>query len=104
MENIKINVNIDKQLEPDMANVTVSDAIAKAIYRAEELEYTIQDAVNHVDDYISENEFVLTDEEWEQVDYNYLAEKFLDNHDCNIADNDQWEYIVENHIKKILHI
>ena len=67
------------------------------IYQAHRLESAIEDAKNHLRDYIED------DDEYEAVVNSGLpeviAERFLDNHDCNAAENDQYESIIEDLLK-----
>ena len=68
------------------------------IYQAHRMESAIEDAKNHLQDYIED------DDEYETVVNSGLpeaiAERFLDNYDCNVAENDQYESIIEDLLKK----
>ena len=67
------------------------------IYQAHRMESAIEDAKNHLQDYIED------DDEYETVVNSGLpeaiAERFLDNYDCNVAENDQYESIIEDLLK-----
>jgi hypothetical protein len=67
------------------------------IYQAHRMESAIEDAKDHLYDYIE------NDDEYETVVNSGLpeviAERFLDNHDCNVAENDQYESIIEDLLK-----
>ena len=67
------------------------------IYQAHRMESAIEDAKNHLYDYIE------NDDEYETVVNSGLpeviAERFLDSHDCNVAENDQYESIIEDLLK-----
>ena len=67
------------------------------IYQAHRLESAIEDAENHLRDYLED------DDEYEIAVNSGLpeviAERFLDNHDCNAAENDQYESIIEDLLK-----
>lgn len=67
------------------------------IYQAHRLESAIEDAKNHLRDYLED------DDEYEIAVNSGLpeviAERFLDNHDCNAAENDQYESIIEDLLK-----
>lgn len=72
------------------------------------LEFVIEDAKRHVkeiiDAYDSDVDHAvnyvvplalktITDD-----DYRYLAETFVEDHDCNVADNDQWDDIIDDFV------
>ena len=67
------------------------------IYQAHRMESAVEDAKNHLRDYIED------DDKYETVVNSGLpeviAERFLDNHDCNVAENDQYESIIEDLLK-----
>lgn len=67
------------------------------IYQVHRMESAIEDAKNHLHDYIE------NDDEYEVIVNNGLpeviAERYLDNHDCNVAENDQYESIIEDLLK-----
>lgn len=65
-----------------------SGDVFEDIYREKELSYACEDAVR-----IAADEDIEIDE----GDEEYLAKQFLDNHDCNVADNDQWISILKNY-------
>lgn len=58
------------------------------IYRANHIE----DAKRQVDDYYDSDEEAIS--KFTEEDYNAMAAEFEENHDCNIADNDQWQEII----------
>lgn len=71
------------------------------IFREIEMEYLIEDARNHTENaYDPSNPMSLCCECMTDEDFAALAEIFQDNHDCNIADNQQWEAIIENYINQ----
>ena len=61
-------------------------------FRIQERKYHIEDAIAHCRE--KHPEVGFSDEE-----YNLLAEKFEDKHDCNIADNDLWDVIINDYMK-----
>lgn len=84
------------------------------IYNEVDLQFNMQDARNHAKDimeqynwsddwcdYDNESLMVifclncLTDD-----DFKYLADEFRINHDCNVADNEQWEDLVRDYISR----
>lgn len=69
------------------------------IYREVLHEYHVMDAIMHVALYLENNEDVDPLVKKMDFDFDYLAEMFEENHDCNIADNDQWQNIIEEYIR-----
>lgn len=68
----------------------------EAIYRKKEIAYTMEDARRQVMEYLDlEDEGSLPD-----IDYEYLAQEFLDNRDCNRPDNDAWQAIIRDCFEK----
>ena len=67
------------------------------IYQGHRFESAVEDAKNHLQDYIED------EDEYETVVNSGLpeviAERFLDNYDCNVAENDQYESIIEDLLK-----
>lgn len=61
---------------------------AEEVYRKIQLEYACEDAITHAND---------EDIELDDGDEKYLAKRFLDKHDCDIADNDQWYGILKDY-------
>lgn len=54
------------------------------------LESLISDSVSDPDDYVDD------------FDYDYLADVFADEKDCNVADNDVWQTIIADYVKNDL--
>lgn len=73
------------------------------LYEGQNLAYALEDAKNHLWDFFS-NEVCLKDDECdkrvEQAVKDGMVEKialrFLASHDCNIAENDQYESIIRD--------
>lgn len=73
------------------------------LYRGQKFDSAVEDAKAHLRDFFS-NEVCLTDEECdkrvakavENGTVDVIAERFLDNHDCNIAENDQYYGIIQD--------
>ena len=66
-------------------------------YKNDAKNYT-EDLIERCNKYPANNEYIeklknLTDE-----DFNTIATRFADNHDCNIPDNDQWENLIWRYI------
>lgn len=66
----------------------LSSVEAEEVYRNIQLEYACEDAIKHAND---------EDIELDDGDEKVLAKKFLDKHDCDIADNDQWYGILKDY-------
>lgn len=64
---------------------------AEEVYRNKQLEYACEDAITHASD---------EDIELDDGDEKVLAKRFLDKHDCDIADNDQWYGILKDYEKE----
>lgn len=64
------------------------EAFFEDIYRKKELVYACEDAIQHAAD----EEIDLDD-----GDEEFLAKRFLEDYDCNVAENDQWFKILEDY-------
>ena len=68
------------------------------IYQDHSLESAIEDAKSHLQDYIEPEDI------YESVVHSgipeIIAERFLDSYDCNVAENDQFESIIEQVLKE----
>ena len=107
---------IDEAFNPttSMYDITLTAEEVDRAYREGEMYYAKTDAEQHVmnviediDDSVSVN--TETWKQWLYPDieieagrydnfYSVMAHKFLDNHDCNVADNALWDNIVPNHL------
>lgn len=83
----------------------LTDEQIEAAYRYKEMLYNIDDAESQMRDYLEEH---YSDSETEKImntlessDYEILAERFMDNHDCNVADNEIWRNLVSGYIEEI---
>lgn len=78
------------------------------IYREQELSYRSEDAINHLCDYFgvkSENasDSVLVENDellFTKKDIKDLTEQFLNDYDCNRAENDQWETLICSYVEE----
>lgn len=92
-------INLINNLPPDTV---------ETIYRYKVREYRIEDAKAQCDDFIRKNKLDCKAEftGFTDNDYACLADEFLRHHDCNIAENDMWDsvidYYVESHYPNIL--
>lgn len=82
----------------------LTDEQIEAAYRYKEMLYNIDDAESRMRDYLEEH---YSDSETEKImntlessDYEILAEQFMDNHDCNVADNEIWRNLVSGYIEE----
>lgn len=75
-----------------------NNEIRRMVYKEVEFQYRVEDAKSHLRNYI-----------WDEKEYNavinsgfpeVVAERFLDSHDCNAAENDQFEIIIADLLRK----
>lgn len=74
----------------------LSETMLEDAYRKKEMEYRTQDALRQIEEIIDDNEPVTKAMLIEAADV--LAERFLDNYDCNIAENQLWDNTINNYI------
>lgn len=72
------------------------EEVRELIYREKELEYRIQDAKRHARN-MGANCKLTND------DYVTIAQTFIDDYDCNVAENDQFENIIKKYIETDHH-
>lgn len=65
--------------------------VVEAAYRKQELSYRTQDAHVHVIDMHETNACVPDPEAMQSSDFEEIALRFLDDYDCNLSENQQWE-------------
>ena len=70
----------------------------ETIFREVQHEYFVEDAQRQVADFL-ELENVDPETFDGTFDYEYLADIFAENHDCNVADNDAWRNLIQEYIK-----
>lgn len=70
---------------------TLPKEIIYEAYRRQQILYRIDDVLNHADDMGAE----LSESEAEMV-----AGRFLDNHDCNVAENDAFRELIRDYTKE----
>lgn len=68
--------------------------IVEAAYRKQELSYRMQDAHVHVIDMHETNACVPDPEAMQSSDFEEIARRFLDDYDCNLSENQQWENVI----------
>ena len=72
------------------------------IYREVQHELYMEDAARHVEEYLSwasESDSIVMPTDL-TFDYDELATAFEENHDCNIADNGQWDQIIDSYVQR----
>lgn len=82
----------------DADPVRIADAlpptVVEAAYRKQELSYRTQDAHVHVVDMHETNACVPDPEAMQSSDFEEIALRFLDDYDCNLNENRQWENVI----------
>lgn len=75
-----------------------NDEIRRMVYKEVEFQYRVEDAKSHLRDYIGDEKKynAVINSGLPEV----VAERFLDSHDCNAAENDQFEIIIEDLLRK----
>ena len=73
--------------------------VVEAAYRKQELSYRTQDAHVHVVDMHETNECVPDPEAMQSSDFEEIALRFLDDYDCNLSENQQWENVILQYAK-----
>lgn len=73
--------------------------IVEAAYRKQELSYRTQDAHVHVIDMHETNACVPDPEAMQSSDFEEIARRFLDDYDCNLSENQQWENVILQYAK-----
>lgn len=68
--------------------------VVEAAYRKQELSYRTQDAHVHVVDMHETNACVPDPEAMQSSDFEEIALRFLDDYDCNLSENQQWENVI----------
>ena len=68
--------------------------VVEAAYRKQELSYRTQDAHVHVIDTHETNGRVPDPEAMQSSDFEEIALRFLDDYDCNLSENRQWENVI----------
>lgn len=68
--------------------------VVEAAYRKQELSYRIQDAHVHVVDMHETSACVPDPEAMQSSDFEEIALRFLDDYDCNLSENQQWENVI----------
>lgn len=67
-------------------------------YRTQDLAYLEEDARKHVSEYFEDSAYPDFSEDRGLIEV--CVERFEDESDCNVADNDTWDYIVTREVQK----
>lgn len=87
-----------KEARRKESEMTKEKELKEKVFRTVQHEYFVQDAINQVTTYL-ENQNVPPELFEGDFDFNYLAELFEENKDCNVADNDTWQNLIDNYVK-----
>lgn len=97
LQNKGISCNINDIASHIVTSVDdLSETMLEDAYRKKEIEYRTQDALRQIEDIIDDDEPVTKAMLMAAADV--LAERFLDNYDCNIAENQLWDITINNYI------
>lgn len=78
----------------------LSEDVIEACYQHQLHQYHIQDAKVNTADYLQDDTTNIITSITED-DYDVMATLFENRHDCNFADNDQWNSIISHYIKQL---
>lgn len=67
-------------------------------YRERERDYREQDAYRHLLEYF-DGDKEKVDMLYDETDLSLLVDRFEDEFDCNVPENEIWEQVVENYVK-----
>lgn len=73
--------------------------IVETAYKKRELSYRTQDAHAHVIDMHETDEHVPDPEAMQSSDFEEIALRFLDDYDCDLSENQQWENVILRYAK-----
>jgi hypothetical protein len=96
--NVEVLCELDNNAEKVYTRKDIKNGISEyetdeEIFRRIQKQYRIEDAKRHCEDLGYDN---LNSDDFENI-----ADTFLNNYDCNIAENAQFENIIENYVTKI---
>lgn len=75
----------------------LSPEMLEAAYRKRELEYRTEDALRQVEEQVDDDDPVVKAIVMDAAEV--LAERFLDNYDCNIPENQLWSNVISQFIE-----
>lgn len=75
------------------------------VYYRIQHDFLLEDAHIFVRDYLADQRDCdpddIPDEDLDDVDYDYLVERYDKLEDCNVAFNDTWQFIVEDYFREV---
>jgi hypothetical protein len=75
----------------------LSPKMLEAAYRKRELEYRTEDARRQIEEQVDDDDPVTKAVIMEAADV--LAERFIDNYDCNVSENQLWSNVINQYIE-----
>lgn len=81
------------KIERNNTSFELTAAELETAYRERHMQYLVEDAKHRSEDCLDQDYLDSMDE----ADYEIIAEMFDNEHDCNIADNDQWYHIIKRY-------
>lgn len=75
----------------------LSPEMLEAAYRKRELEYRTEDARRQIEEQVDDDDPVTKAVIMEAADV--LAQRFIDNYDCNISENQLWSDVIRQYIE-----
>jgi hypothetical protein len=75
----------------------LSPKMLEAAYRKRELEYRTEDARRQIEEQVDDDDPVTKAVIMEAADV--LAERFIDNYDCNVSENQLWSNVISQYIE-----
>jgi hypothetical protein len=75
----------------------LSPEMLEAAYRKRELEYRTEDARRQIEEQVDDDDPVTKAVIVEAADV--LAQRFIDNYDCNISENQLWSNVINQYIE-----
>lgn len=85
--------------DPTRIADALPSTVVEAAYRKQELFYRMQDAHVHVIDMHETYACVPDPEAMQSSDFEEIALRFLDDYDCNLSENQQWENVILQYAK-----
>ena len=85
--------------DPTRIADALPSTVVEAAYRKQELSYRTRDAHVHVVDMHETNACVPDPEAMQSSDFEEIALRFLDDYDCNLSENQQWENVILQYAK-----
>lgn len=93
-------MKIKRKTDTSSMCIKLTSEEVNAIYEKQQQKLYMQDAKNHCINYFDEHNIRLRFP-LNKKNYAILANTFANSHDCNVADNDQWDTIVATYISDL---